>query len=315
MQLLSKFFPYVEVVFSENGVSSSEAQRRKEDNKNKNTPLLAKLSFSLDKLYVDKTECLGVDNSITETTLAEVITPSDFDVLEDIAERNAESAMFGFGLNTKKNLLDSINTLSYDHIAHLMGFEKPNNKAVLPTKNNAIKVNNVSWFCTLEEVEELFIYSSKELLSLLGKDHYTKAMQLEAQASVYGNHVAIPDSFLRKLNAASKTLKPREVSLSNSLLRITPILKVNKEEFVEKDNELMVKYTEYQTQRNGLVKLHKDKARELQRQYDEQYSTELAKYNSAVVEYNNEVKLFESKCETIKTQLTQEVAALKIRVA
>jgi hypothetical protein len=314
MELLTKFFPYVEVVFDVNGVSSSEAQRLKEDNKNKNQPILAKLSYDQKKLYVDRNESLGDSFSVTEGSLLEVVKPTDFDELKNVAKRNSESAFYGFGVDRKAQLLKDIESLDYNTIATHTGLYEPVfEKRQIVRKSSTLC--NMDSFCKLEKVEDLYNYSTKELIALLGNNHYTKAMQLEAQAAVYGNHVANSDSFLRKLNSATKTLKGREITLSDKFITITPILKVDKEDFMQKDTELMELYTEFQQQRNGLVKLHKDKARELQRQYDEQYSSELSEYNAKFAEYNQLCNLFNSKCETIKTQLTQEVAALKIRVA
>lgn len=305
-----KFFPIVAFIFSiEKGLSSSEAQRRKEDNKNKTEKELKTLESPI---YIEKREIFGSNGNYSENRkkLEYTVKPENFSVIGAIANRNKENAWFGQALILKDNLRVKVGLLSQEEIAAAFGIEHPHFETKGIVQKRATLMN-IDHYCELDKSEELIRNASMELLEKIGYAKIRELLELEAIASTYGKRVH-SDSFLMKLERADFSVGKNSMSNESIIVNVVNVLAYNKNDFEAITEELREKYTEYQMQRNGVFKFIKDTARALERQYQEEYIKEQNQYYADHSVYQDELKLYKSKVEAIRTELLQEVAALRI---
>lgn len=315
MQNLIKLFPFVSVIFSEDGISSSEAQRKKEENKNWVEKQLEILKWDKNKVYKTVREILSNGEVKTfDSFPLKSITIEDFNVLVQIAERNKESAIYGSGINRKEDLRKQVEALTNDEISKFFGIELPSFNKQSPVKKQASKHPSIDYYCNVDNLEQLFIHASQELIEKIST-LYFKGLEIEAKAAAYGKQVTEKDCMLRQISKAPQILE-RNVQNNNSMLVYeTPVLYIDKEEFEKLEAKILAEYTEFQMERNSIMKQIKDIARELQRQYDVEYSNALTAYSQEYTKHTQQLNAGVALCEAKKTELLQEVAALKIRLA
>jgi hypothetical protein len=207
-------------------------------------------------------------------------------------------------------MMNQIISVNHGLLADIFEIPIPKFLGIEPSKQNAV-MGGIDNFCQKDRIEDLYQFSTKELLERIGQ-YYQQAMQIESSAAVYGNQVAQPASFLRKLMSSPETLPKRERINSTFLVDETPILGLKKEDFKELDENLMSIYTNAQKERNMYAKLIKDHARSLQSEYDEKYANEYQQYVNASEQHNRQLANWRAQCEKLRTTLLSEVAALKI---
>lgn len=309
---LETIFPYISVMFSVNGISSSEAQRQKESNKNLIDHKKHILEYNTDKLY-DKYRAI-ISESTTRNEKVEsieTINPSDFELLKEFAELNSKSAILGCSLKEKESIINFINELSYESIAGYFGITLPVFNRQYPKKNEL--PINIERYCAIEKVEELFKYANKELLDEI-KEYYVEGMQVEAQAAVYGKYVVNEDSPLRLIVKSKPIINKSTFNSTNFIIESYERLNIDLNEFKQLEEELMEHYTSLQKRRNMIMKIIKDKARELVGKYETEYSKELQEYNKENKCYVAMLSEIQSQCNIIKNELLQEAASLKIAI-
>lgn len=314
--MLSKYFPIVEVLFDEKGISQSEAQRLKEANKNLIQPQLKEIEFSEDKIYDTKREVISNTGIKDDVILANKILVKDFEFLYEAGLKYGESAIYNNGIKTKEDLFKKIKNLSSQEIAKVAEINEPvdwriENKA--PIKESAVE-GNIDLYCDLDNIESLFAHASHALIYQVSS-LYQEGMRIESQAGILGNQLTKEATMLRKIMNAPAVLKGKQDANQSIIVEYTKVLAVDKEEFKSLYEEMMDNYTNLQMRRNSIVKQIKDAARKLQSQYDNEYSVASKAYNEAYRAYVADVQQFDAECEKIRTSLLQEVADLKIKVA
>jgi len=312
MKNLSVLFPYVTVLFSDKGVSMSQAQRDKEKIKNENEKLLEKLSYKDSKIYNKQREIIS-ENIVKESTVeGDLITVWDFNVLPDIAESNKLSAIYGNGIKTKNALQLAVSQLTNEKIAENFGIIIPTFQKARPQKE-IVTLKPIDAYCSLEKIEELFEFAGSKLIEKIGK-FYFNGLEIEAKAAAYGKQVTEKDCLIRKISKRERRGSVTTDKTNSMIVYETPVLGVDKDEFAQLEAEIMKNYETFQIERNSIMKQIKDIARETQRQCDVEYSNALTQYNQEYEIYSQKLEVAYSQCETIKTELLQEVTALKIRV-
>jgi hypothetical protein len=313
MSHLATLFPIINIVFSKSGISQSEATRMKESNRNDVKPLLEKYEYSDDKIYSINQRILssaGIKEELKQNN--SLIKLSDYDNLEKIGVAHAQSAVLGSGLILKNTISKEINSIYNNELSIKLGIEIPAlYNAPKPLKKNST-VCSLEKYCEEKSVESLFSLASAELLNKIS-DLYFKALELEAQAAVYGKAVANPNSLLRKLGLAKTVLKTDTITSTEFILEKEWLLKVNPEEFKKTDADIMEKYTSFQKETNSYIKRIKDFAREMQDEYNAIYLNELKLYNLEYQKKEAEFVQWENEMQLIKNQMQAELSKLKLR--
>lgn len=316
MQKLEVIFPYISAIFSLEGISQSEAQRKKEQNKNTIDSKKSILDYDSTKVYKTLRTVISDTNTREDNPVFnEPYKVEDFNLLEEFAKLNSVSATLGNAIKRKEDIIKAINSLSFDDISMYFNIEKPSFNVTQPRKKSVVNFNllNIEKYCELDKVEELFLYANSDLFNLI-KEYYNKGLEVEAQASVYGKYVVNSDSILRTIIKSKDIANKKTTNATNFIIETYDKLNINLEEFKELEEKLMETYTEYQKQRNSIVKNIKDKARELESRYNTEYLQELSEYNKKKLEYSNKYSEYEASLNSIRNELLQEASSLKIKV-
>lgn len=294
---VTDLFPQLKLIVGSSN-SLSQAQRIKEDNKNKSEKILSDL-HNVD-LY-NEVETVYTSNGITENIeKVDRVKPWDFDKLSDVAEKFAQSALLGYGIKTISNVREKLETMDIRILANKLGIELPEQ----PTKQ-LVCPEGINWYTDQNQVEVLFENLHPTLIEQY-IEHFPNALLKESSAAVYGKIVVNKSGFFRRLSKATKSIDGCSTTNQTIIIKNKQVLAYDKSEFEDKDNMLMNEYTNFQTSRNGIVKQLKDEMRELQVQFDSEYSLKLQEYNSKVKEIYAEV-------EGQRSKLLKELASLKIR--
>lgn len=313
IQDLETLFPWAFTLLTEDkdkGLTMSVAQQKKESNHNEAAKLLNDLKFNERALY--KCSKLYYHNSgieKIEVEKQETPTVEMFSQVDNIADKYAESAIYGAGIKLKNQLLTAIGALDQTVVYAHLQLEKLEYPRFSFEKKQATR-NSLDTFVEMSKVEEMVPFMSKDLILKIGNDTIAKALAVEAKASVYGKQSADPKSFLRKLSSASSVFSVGEEGIGKTVSTYT--LDVNKSDYEGIDTELKDKHNKYQSEKNGYLKTIKDAARELQRQYDEEYSIETEKHNSLSDKIRSAIRSNNAKVETFKTSLLQVASSLYI---
>jgi len=313
---IATIFPLASIIFTlekEHSISSSQAQRLKEENKNK----LARLESKFDgKIYETHRIVLGSrNNKPIITPISDKILASDFSAITTIAALKADNAWLGQAINYKEIVRNSLVSMTVDEVAEYLELDKPKFTAIAPvmtSKDNATKCD-INSFCTFNKAEMLLRNSSLELLTAFGTSNIKTMLELESSASAYGSQIH-NDSFLRSLSLASKEQDSETISNDAIIVLVKDVLAYDYEkDFQKTDESLQKSYNELQMNRNGLFKLMKDKARSLQRSYTLQFQKTMATYNTACLEHNKEIQKYTETVENYRTELLQEIASLRLK--
>lgn len=305
MEKLAILFPFVKRVFATDGISSSEARRIKETNGNDVRKKLVTLSTSKESLYNKrKTILTATGEKTVDFPATNTITPKTFECVPSMADLNGQSAFFGFATAQISDMQKQIGLVADDTLATTFGIQKPVEKFI--SLKQATRTN-IETFCGLARIEELLLHATAELLNALPKEVCPRqALYEESAASVYGNQLTLSDCFIRTLMEAKETLPGRESELTGVGWQIEQsTLSIKKDDFVEKQIELEEAYKKHQQAQNGFAKLIKDKARELQIKFQQEYNDAIMRYNEELQEYRNQIA-------KLRLELVQEVSELKV---
>lgn len=313
-------FPFAQFILTLDktvGVSSSEAQRLKEANKNEAEKLLTTLKS---ELFVAKREILAPTGNITETlgVLPNKVKPKDIeDVTAKVAELYSVSSKLGEAIKLKDKIITYLNGLTFvDDYLKYEGKTLPTFNLVLPAKKQAVTVNGsraMDTYCAFDKAEDLISHASQELLIRFGETNVKAILEIEAQAAHYGKAIH-PGSFLDNLSKAVK--ESAETVNSNASIMVIQknVLAYEKKDFETTEKTLQDLYTKYQKQRNSLFKQLKDLARELDQEYAEEYGKASREYNIAYQKHQMEVKEIYDDADIAKGKLMKEAAALRINI-
>lgn len=317
MENLIKFFPFIQCIFSFNGITMSEAQRRKEANKNNFEALEKELKgeiYSVTSTYITAS---GVHETTEDPQVT--ILPGRFEkILGDTAKLKAENAHYGVAIKMKDELKKLVKELSEEQVGEVFGIKKeveelpaiPSRKLVFG-KDRTIR--SIEDYSAIDSAEKLLIHASVELINAVGQNVFTEAIQYEALASTIGKQAVHKGSFLRTLMNAPEIVPTVTVSAGDNIIE-----KQSKKLFYDKNlygktaKEMEKKYTEYQKERNYRFALIKDTAEKLQKEYDDNYILE-EKLRTKILNTNSEKEyIYESQIASAKRELLNEVANLKI---
>jgi hypothetical protein len=141
-------FPFLKVICNLSGISTSEAQRRKEQNKNNAEFLLQNLQPNVDRCFSIKREILsekGIRPTYSECDNPHTV--KDFDCLEEVQKLHAESALFGCGLGILEKVRKDLTEISNEILTEKLGISKTFQK---PVKDSAV-IGNIEYFCNMEK--------------------------------------------------------------------------------------------------------------------------------------------------------------------
>lgn len=294
--------PFLKVICNLNGISTSEAQRRKEKNKNDAEFLLQNLQPNVDRCFSIKREILTGKRILpTYSECDNPHTVKDFDCLEEVQNLYAESAIYGCSLGILAKVRKDITEISNEVLAEKLGISKTFQQ---PVKNSAV-IGNIEYFCNMEKIEDLIPLCDFELLRLVSH-LYKEGLEVEAKAAVLGNQYTKKNSLLRRASVLSDEKMPDEKT-DGLFVFTTRVVAIDKESFKKKGEEIAKEYTELQQRRNSIMKQIKDAARELELKYNHEYQAHLSRYHA-------EVKEFESMVQGVRLELLQELSSLKIAI-
>lgn len=294
-------YPFLSVIAGTKGISSSEAQRIKEENKNEAGFLMQDLEVKEDRLYSTKREILsgtGVNTNITDC--ANPHTVADFDCLEKVQDLFAVSAVLGAGLKLLESVRDELSKMSVQALAEKLGLERTFTQ---PQLKSCLKNKSINSFCNEEKIEDLLQYADTELVTAT-ISLFKKGLPIEARAAVLGNQYTKTEKLIRKVSTLSdKQLPDKEPG--GMLVCTYKIVAVDKTAFKEYEKTLAANYTKLQQERNSIMKQIKDAARELEVENMKEYQAQLNQFNA-------DQKEFVAMIEKVRLELLQEAASLKI---
>lgn len=293
------------------GYTMSAAQRLQEENHNKVSKITSDLAWSLTKVYDSKQKYYH-ENGIASEDIKAIgaPVPKDFDLLEEVAKLNGESAIYGAGKKIKALLISSIDNSPNSVYEKHLGITEPLQIMYPKNKDRAVIGVNIESFCELSSIDDMIPLISLELMSRLPDNFILEALALEAKATVYSKQSATPKSFLRKLSAAEGIIT--EGTQGRGQVTTTYTLALAKEDYVDVDAKIKGLHNQYQSQKNGYLKTLKDAARKLQGEYDDAYVVAMQKYQeeSSAVNALRGTQL--SEIQSFKTKLSQVAASLYI---
>lgn len=296
-----QIYPFLAVITGIKGISSSEAQRIKEENKNEAAYLLQNLEVKEERLYSTKREILSNTGFQTNTTECEnPHTVANFDCLVKVQELYSVSAVLGASLQLLDNVRDELSKMSVEVLAEKLGLSKT---FIQPMLKTCLKGKSINSFCNEEKIEDLLQYAGTELIAITAL-LFKKGLSIEAKAAVLGNQYTKPDKLIRKVSTLSNKQLPDKES-GGILVYTYKIVAVDKEAFKVYESTLAADYTKLQQDRNLIVKQIKDAARELE-------VKNMKEYQALLNQYHADRKEFESMIEGVRLELLQEVASLKI---
>lgn len=296
-----QIYPFLAVITGKKGISSSEAQRIKEENKNEAAYLLQNLEVKEERLYSTKREILSSTGFQTNTTECEnPYTVANFDCLVKVQELYSVSAVLGASLQLLDNVRDELSKMSVEVLAEKLGLSKTFIQPILKT---CLKGKSINSFCNEEKIEDLLQYAGTELVAITAL-LFKKGLSIEAKAAVLGNQYTKPDKLIRKVSTLSNKQLPDKES-GGMLVYTYKIVAVDKEAFKAYESILAADYTKLQQERNLIVKQIKDAARELE-------VKNMKEYQALLNQYYADRKEFESMIEGVRLELLQEAASLKI---
>lgn len=304
---LKTIFPWYESLLGVKGTSMSQAQKDKDDFKNKVVTLTTPLNYKSSMIYDMEEVYYSTEISTREVKAFGTPTKESFDVLEDVANMNSKSAILGAGVKLKDKLLKSIENIDYKDLFPHLGLSEPV-MPLRPIMKEAIKGTSLDRFTDLNRAEDMIEFMSNDLFNIV-KDVIIPLLEAESKAAVYGNQVSTKECFLRKLNNAELSFEKSVTDNRNQLFTLV----VKKEDFKDIDADLSNKHNEYQNKKNGYMKLIKDSARKLDIQYKGEYQKEAQAYNTAVDAYRAVEKSNLDTCIKFASELTQLVADLKVK--
>lgn len=309
--LVPQLFPLAGLIFTTGkGITMSEAQRRKELNKNHNDKDLETLKGGLyneRQLVISASKTRETTVSLTTRT----IKPENFNVLKAVAGRNQINAWLGQAINYRASLEQEIIMLDDEDIAEAFGFECPTRPSFFVPKKKSTK-NDINRFCSLDKAEDLIRMASKEVLEEFGIQNISAMLAAEANAAVYGKQCNNSQSWLRRLMSADQQTDGYDKKADGFLFKAFKVLRYKKSDFEAVEKEIMETYTEYQRKRNSYFKQLKDIARRVQMEYDAEYTKQLEEYQAADREYNNAYKIYSQSISDMRTKLVSELASYKI---
>lgn len=301
MKKLIVLYPFLPVLYGEKGISSSEAQRKKEENKNKATFLLEELIPNNSRMYTKVRETLSESgfNSVN-SEVENPHLPEHFNILPQVQELYYQSAIFGAGLNTAVFIREEIEKMTAEDLGKSFDIIFTQTS---PNKKKAVKTD-ITAFCNFDRIEDLLRTSSLELVNELAP-LFREGLILEAKAAVLGNQYTINNSLLRTISKAPQIIEGKTIELANMVIYEKQVLNINKDEFAEVEKSISKEYESLQNQRNYIVKQIKDAARALDLKYTQEYQKENQQYIA-------DFKDFNTKIDILRTELLQEAAGLRI---
>lgn len=316
-QLLYKVYPLLSFYFGPEGVSATQANARKNENANAN----ANLTRDIQNAELYETHLTIVSDKGTQTNKVTVrkLTPAHFDVLDQVAQRNAENALLGNGIKTFNQALDFIRTIDARTLVELDGGDVslPDINP-LAAKKMAVKDADMDSVLQMERVEEILASCGEETLRRMDGEWIKKALRLESEAAVFGNELTKKEAFLQRVLAAEPELQTTETVANFALVIKQPKLAYSEAEveaFKAKFESLQRHYQNLQGQLNGFKKQIKDTIRLASIEFSKEYEANVAVYQQELRVYQQKRDQISAQGETLRQQLVQELLTLKILTA
>jgi len=310
---LLTLYPLAGLIFTNDsklGISMSQAERTKADNKNFAEKELKNLTSPL--YTEEKTVYSGT--SITTTpapTPHYVVFPENFNVLTDIGEKYGDSAILGHALKLKAEMLEAITNMQVDVLAGHFGIVRPNYDAYYVNTKQAVKCG-LAKFLTFEKVDDVLNNMSMELTEKVTLKTVRTLLTEDSKAAAIGKHGIHPGSFLRDLSNAVPSRRLPDSTNQSIIIERTEVLFYKKEDFADKTLELEKAYETHQQQRNSILKQIFDAARELQQEFNKETQVALAQQKKEIAEYQSALKEYSAEVETLRGELIKEIADLRI---
>ena len=333
MNILSRLFgPIIALFFTteDSGISSSEANSRKNMNKEAVKQLLDALSnapltfpraniLTTGKDMVTKEERVDFDANRIE---ANDIGPT----LDKVAALNGESAILGHAIQLRDGLRQELNAMSVEAIVELFGRTEefyPKATLKLPVQKWAFKgITHLIHFdnklVTLKSVESLIAECVSDCLLPFSRQQLAKGLSDESRAAVYGKQLNQADGFFQKLWATKAVSNPRTTSTEGIIIERVDVRGYHAEEISDFkaafDTLQTQAYQPAQRETNGLMKALRDSIRAVQMAYNAKYKEELTAYQKEqahLLDLNGQAVAF---AQSIKTDAQKELAELKIIV-
>lgn len=311
-----KFFPDI-VCFTTSdktsGISTSEAQRVKEKNKNEADRKLKVLNNA--KLY--KKRIVSISSTTGQKTVTELdsdsksfVKPEDFVEVSNVSTMYKTSAYYGSAINRLSEVSQQISQLTFEQVCEIIGQEIPT-EPVFTNKVRQIVSCQENAYYNLERSEELFRYVKDQKTLTRISEFFRPVIEAEAQASIYGKQ--IHDSSLQKIVTYPQEIDSTQLSTESSIAFRQEYLGYDVKTFESIFLDFEIKHTEFQKLRNKYFKQIKDIVREELSIAQTEYSAEVDKFNKIKTEYQNEMNRLSALVAEVKQTLNKEFSALRIK--
>jgi hypothetical protein len=301
---LYQLFPYAQTLFATTGTSMSAAQKEKDKNKNRAERLLERLTFKQQRAY-SRTRAITSANGVTRESLpcTDPHVVSDFDVLSEVQEMYARSAILG-NVKFLEKMRTEIETAMPTTLAETFGIVIPTNAGILSPKKATARMVSISQYCAYNTVEELLTNASQELLNIIQAD-IRVALEAEAKAAVLGNQYANKQSVLRMVLQKAADGSVVKDNQATFIIEDTLKMECDIAAFEALDAKIAKEYSDLQNQRNAAMKKIKDAARNLQYDYDMEFQNVIAAAQA-------QQEAFNAQIQSLRSELLRELGTLKI---
>jgi len=306
--LLEKFFTLSKL----EGISLSRAQGIKNDNSNRARQLLTK--FTNFNIYTDTLTAISSQGTVEKTVPVEKLTVENFNDLQTIANLYAQNAILGHAINLRNRLERKLFAMDDNEWIRIYEFTFPKTSVVVSRKS--ISTMNLDKLLSLDRLEEILENVNAEVLESFSSGDIFSALQKESRLAVLGNQLTARDAFFNSVLEANKSLPVEEESTNFALILREKRLAYSEEEvagFSVLQQSLYKEYSETQMELNGFKKLLKDKIREVQLKYDNEYSLSMKALKEEQDKISKELMEIAAKIAELKTLAMKELASLKIR--
>ena len=301
-------FPLLGTFCSEDGISLTQANQKKNENTNKVKFLFSKIEGL--SLFNTETTVIGTNTDNRNTTKCRIVVPADFGVLQQISKLNAENAILGNGIKIINNVRTKLEGLENKQL--LDNYQE----VVIPVLESLESDNYLRHCLNLDRVEEILQYIPIEVAQEIGNDNILKALGIEAECAVIGNQITRESSFLRIIQNIP-VIEPEFKEMSIGIIKTEKILAYTEkeiEEFIKLFNDLEKHYSNIQGQLNGLKKIMRDTIRKHIARITLANQEKNQNYNNSLKAARELITQQEKDAEVIRQQLLTELSNLKIKV-
>jgi len=266
--LAMHLYPVLAEITDSKGISSSEAQRRAEDNKNKNEKFLTR--FNTSRPLYNSTRIVhsfgvmkGTTNIEQKLEKDEILDLEDFGGLLGVGKLYGESARYKVAIKLLDNFRQDVQCGAKDtEIATYLdlGESKPAPYYTFQPGKSPINTD-INTFTSRDRIEDLFInISCPDLMSKVG-NLLEKALNHEAIASVLGKQLHSSSLIKKMMKARPKITSNVTEGIKGHQYYDVQTLVYKSEDIENIYQWLEGEYTKHQKKRNSYIKQIKDAAR------------------------------------------------------